>query len=701
MKRGYLSITLCTLLLASSSLLAKESNNKETQELETVTITSEKSSSNYLRASKPGINRNNIKIENIAKSIQVFNTDFINDYQAQSIEEIVTMSSNVVSLGDNNGRENVFAIRGFMNLPILRDGLNIDNAISNPEIYNLEQIEILKGPESLQFGEGGAGGIINLVKKKPNQKEQHTQIVLEANTESKYTTKLDIGGSLNENGSARYRLVSTYSKQNNYRNFNIPIERIFLAPSFAYDINNNHTFTFIAEYLNIDEPVDYGNIVTSKGKAASSYDSINSHPDDEMTSTQKILGFDFNSTFNTWNSSFKYRHVDYTLDMGDTHLPYSYNENTDTLTTFYSSMKIKNKEDIFQYTINKNLELLGTKHDISVGVDYKDLKQKSKSTYDYSALYVTDYSDQYFNYALSTAADHPNAITFGGNGFNINRYGGFVQDSIEFTDKFIANLGLRYDKIDIKADSDNKADKKNATTPSIGFVYKLNPQTTFYTSYSKSFNMQDIRYTDSNKNLLAPEEGIGYEAGIRQKFLDGNLNLSASIFKIEKENVPVYDSSTRSYNPSGIQESKGVEFDIKGEIQPGWSVIASYGYIHTNTDYISRTSNYNKEIVGVPKHSANLFTTYYLTSNMYIGAGARYIGKRYADYANSVKVDDSIVFDASLGYQQKDWNIKFAVKNIANKEYFESVGANGLGATNRNNYLGTPRAVYATFSYSF
>lgn len=256
------------------------------------------------------------------------------------------MSSNTVYLGDDNGRGSNFAMRGFSSSTILRDGFSLTNAISQPELYNLEKIEVLKGPDSLQFGESNPGGLINLVKKKPT-KETKGEIVLELNSNNSYSPKIDIGGSINEDGSARYRLVSVFKKDEGVKNYNNDNTKIFIAPTFAYDFNDNHTLTLISEYLEEENQLNYGTIIDSNGNIVSDLADISNHPDETIETKQKIYGFDFESNFDTWNSLLKFRHVESSFDIKDTYLPFTYNESTNEVTGYYASMKQENKENFY------------------------------------------------------------------------------------------------------------------------------------------------------------------------------------------------------------------------------------------------------------------------------------------------------------------------------------------------------------------
>ena len=145
-----LSICACAMLLTTSALLAQDKEKKETNKLQSVTIIGN-TSPKYISVEKPTITRSSVSLEETPKSIQVFNENFMKDYQPQFINDVVTLSSSTSYLGDDHGRQNMFAIRGFSGVPVLRDGFNLTHATANSELYNLERVEVLKGPDSIQF----------------------------------------------------------------------------------------------------------------------------------------------------------------------------------------------------------------------------------------------------------------------------------------------------------------------------------------------------------------------------------------------------------------------------------------------------------------------------------------------------------------------------------------------------------------------
>ncbi|PHO10531.1 TonB-dependent siderophore receptor [Malaciobacter canalis] len=688
-----LSISLCTILLASSPLLAnsKQTNKEKTKELDSVTIIGSETS-NYLTKEKPSLNRTNIDIENSAKSIQVFNQDLIQDAQIQNIEDIIQMSSNTTYQGDSHGRTTQIGMRGFSSVPILFDSLKITNKIAHPEIYNLERVEVLKGPDSLQYGESSPGGLVNLVSKKP-QKEASSEISLELTDNNSYTPKLDVTGSINEDGSLRYRLVSTLKYDEGYTNSNTDTNRVFLAPSIAYDFDENNTLTILAEYTDETSASAFGTYVNSKGKLVAPLKNTISNPDEEFKKTQKIVGFDFDSSFDTWNSNLRYRYIDYVGDNGNVHMPLSFNEATNTVNRAYAYQKQEFQEHVLQYTLNKQVNILDFKNNISAGIDYNKAYSKLDMFFDPFAAYNIDISHPDYE-SLTDLSDHSGAMNMSKDKTYVKSWGTFLQDSINLTDDLIFSAGVRYSE-----SKPQNGQRSEATTPSFGLVYKITPQTSIYTNYSESFNPNSAN--DIKGNILDPEEGKGYEIGVKQKLFNDNLHLTAAMFKIEKKNIALSDPNdptNQASIASGVQKSKGFEFDLSGQITSNWSIVASYGY----TDTKNKDNNDN-ELRNIPKHTANIFTTYNLTSlnlpNMYIGGGARYLGSRYADDANKIKFDSEIIYNATLGYKKGNYRVNFSVQNLTDEKYVD--GALSSNARGTRVYAGTARAVMASISYRF
>lgn len=685
-----LSIKLCAILLSSSALFAQEKQN--TTLLETITVNGT-SNSNYQSDEKANLNRTKISKEDMAKSIQTFNQNFIEDAQLQNIDDVITMSSNTIYTGSSHGRTNQISMRGFSGVPILLDGMKITNKIARPEIFAYESIEILKGPDSLQYGESSPGGLVNLVKKKPT-KNSLAQVELEANDNPSYSPKIDLGGALNNDKSLYFRLTSLLKYDEGWTNSNTDTNKIFVAPSLAYDINDNNTITFVTEYTDQTEPSDFGTYVNNKGKLIAPIKNMISHPDEEFEKTQKIAGFDLDSVFDTWNSNLKYRYIDYKGVNGDVHMPQRYNQVTNIVTRAYAYQKQEFQEHALQETINKEFDLFGKKNNLSIGADYNKAYSKTTMFYLPTVPYNINLSHPIYEH-LTSLSDHPNAMNMTTPKTNVESWGTFIQDNINLTDDLIFSAGVRYSE-----SKPQNGQRTDATTPSFGLVYHLSSQTSLYTNYSESFTPNSAM--DKNGKILDPETGKGYEFGVKQKLFDDKFDLTTAFFKIEKENIALADPNAPAVGgwsiSSGKQESQGFEIDLSGDITSNLSVIASYGYVDTK----NKDAN-NKDLRNIPNHTANLFTTYKLTAlnlpDYYIGGGAKYIGNKYADDANNIQLDSALIYNATIGYKKGNWKANLSVQNLTDEEYVD--GALASNAAGTRVYVGTPRTILATIGYKF
>ncbi|MCT7649172.1 TonB-dependent siderophore receptor [Aliarcobacter butzleri] len=592
-----LSIKLCAILLTNTALFAQEATI-----LEEITV-KESAYSKYQNEAKPELNRTQISKEDTAKSIQTFNKTFIEDAQLQSIEDIIEMSSNTVYTGDNHGRTNDISMRGFSGVPILLDGIRITNKLAHPEVYNIESIEILKGPDSLQYGQSSPGGLVNLVTKKPT-KESLAKIELEVSDNPSYSPKIDLGGAINEDKSLYFRLTSVLKYDEGWTNSNTDTNKVFIAPSLSYDINDNNVITFVTEYTNEKTPSSFGTYVNSKGELVASIKNMSSHPDEEFEKTQKIAGFDIDSIYDTWNSNFKYRYIDYEGENENVAFPFMYQEATGNLLRFFAIQNQKNQEHALQYTLNKETDIFGLNNKFSLGADYNKAYSETIMFADMTTFYPIYLANPNYE-SLTSLKDHPNATDMSTPKTSVESYGIFLQDHINLTDKLIFSTGIRYDEVKPK-----DSQKSDATTPQFGLVYHLTPETILFTNYSQSFTPTSRQ--DKAGNILDPEKGKGYEVGIKQKLFDDRFDLTTALFKIEKENVATLDingGNTFVYKASGKQESQGFEVDLSGDITSNLSLIASYGYTETKDKEIN-----NNDLVNIPNHTANIFATYKLAA---------------------------------------------------------------------------------------
>ncbi|MEM0910577.1 MAG: TonB-dependent receptor, partial [Pseudomonadota bacterium] len=642
----------------------------------------------------PNVTRAGIPIKDLSRSIQVFDSEFIEKFQPTDISEIITMSSNVVIDANGFGREVLFKSRGF-SAPVLQNGVKVALGIASFEPFNMERIEVLKGPDSINFGEAEPGGLINLVKKKPLY-EAHAQVAIDANSNPGYTLKTDFGGAINDEASLRYRVVGVFGDNERFRDYSSSEEKIFIAPTLAYDINENHTVTVWAEYLEEDEPWDIGVAISSSGDIAVPIDTILGHPDNSVYIDQISYGLDFDSQFSVWNTSLRYSRIENDFGWGQAYFPFEYVEEDGlafgflpvTANSFLRLPQDYNnflEIDLITFTANGEFELRGVKNRVSLGLDYKKRTRSQRIVSAFPPA-ILDLNNLVYEASLPDVEGVFTEYS------DEKQKGVFIQNHIDVNQNTILSLGLRYTDFEPSVLPGNAIEDTSETTPQIGLLYKVNENFNVYANYAESFTPNTA--FDTNGNILDPETGEGAEFGAKYIFND-SFTVNLAYFQIDKVNVAQTDPNDPIASiASGKQTSNGFEVDAIGNINEDWDIAASYGYVDTQ-------DSDNNDFAGTPKHTVNVFTTYRLTHfglpEFSIGGGLRYIGDQFANAANSFRLDSTIVLNANVSYTNGPWTGILSVKNLTDEEYVENVN----GFLNASSEAGEPRVVYLSVIYDF
>ncbi|MBE9170516.1 TonB-dependent receptor [Pleurocapsales cyanobacterium LEGE 06147] len=289
------------------------------------------------------------------------------------------------------------------------------------------------------------------------------------------------------------------------------------------------------------------------------------------------------------------------------------------------------------------------------------------------------------------------------------RVGIYLQDQISFTENLILLGGLRYDNVDqdlnisgLAFGNIDQSQNPDAFTPRIGLVYQPIPTVSLYTSYSQSFTPGTE--TSAEGDFLEPEEGEGFEVGIKAEIIPNQLIATLAYFDITRQNVaspdPDFPGLNNVFVATGEQNSQGIEFDLTGEILPGWRAIASYAYIDAEVteDEVIPIGN---DLVGIPEHSASLWTTYTLqTGNLEglgFGIGFNFVGERPGDLDNSFQLDDYFLTNAAIFYERENLRLAVNFKNIFDVDFIQGTPFSRL----RNIEVGEPFTVIGSVSVQF
>ncbi|MCS3409848.1 TonB-dependent siderophore receptor [Serratia sp. AKBS12] len=649
--------------------------------------------------------RSETSLLNVPQAVDVVPKQVLVDQAVGSLDEALYNVSGITQSNTLGGTQDAVMKRGFGDN---RDGSVLRDGVRSIQARNFtpttERVEVLKGPASMLYGMGEPGGMINMIGKKP-QLQQHTHVEGWGSSFHGGGGQLDLTGPLGTSGFA-YRMIVDHDETDYWRNFGRNRQTV-IAPSLMW-YGENTTVRLAYEHMEYLTPFDRGTIIDSRtGKPVNtprdrrfdeSYNATRGDQDSVTLQIEQVLN-------ERWKSAFTYAYNRNSYSDNQARAT-ALNPDTGALTRQAdATADAVSHANALQLTLNGDVDWGRVNHQLLFGFDFEDSRtyrgdmiRGSKSS-DFNI-----YNPVYGQMPASTAVSAKDSDQRE----NLTSYGWFMQDSIQLTDKWLVMGGLRYDSFDVFAGKGrpfvtNTDSSDSKLVPRGGVVYKVTPYLSLYGSYTESFKPNSSIATQIGS--LPPEQGKAWEVGSKVELPNG-ITGTLALFDITKRNVMVselVDGETVT-RTAGRVRSQGVELDVAGNISENLSVIGSYAY--TDARVVDDPDNKGKEMTNVARHTASLFMTQNLGSpGLYsgdavrIGAGARYVGRRPGNAANSFYLDHYTVADAFAAYTMpvNGYRVKWQlnVKNLFDKTYYPSSGGDLRIA------VGEPREVVLRASVDF
>ncbi|WP_415878261.1 TonB-dependent receptor [Methylomonas sp. TEB] len=680
-------------LLPLVSLSSHIVQASDTIELAPVVVKSTRTAADPVYGSSRTTTKLDAPLRDVPQAVQIVTKKLIHEQGALEMKDVLRNVSGVAP-AQGEGRRDQFFIRGFdASRDMLVDGMRDDSPYFR-DLGNVERVEVLKGPAAVLYGRGSAGGVINRVTKKPVAKPLR-EIAVNGGSYDQRRVDLDLGDALGSQ--AAFRITGAYEASDSFRDV-VDSERFALAPSFGWSMGVNTTFLLQAEYLHQNRTPDRG-IPSVNGRPADVpvHNFYGEHYDFATTDAGNIR-FNVEHAVNdklTLRNNFQFSAVD--LDAANTRTLGLINNNTQVRRqiTYYPQDQINylNQTEAV-YKLDTGL----LQHTLLGGVEFGYQTRNLLAAGQITSPVSLQNPQQ-----VLAKPDMATLPAFIDNDFTARTVGVYTQDLVSLGQHWKALAGVRFDNFE--QEQDNHLTKLNQRrtdpvwSPRVGVVYQPNEAHALYGNVSRSFQPvgNDFFFNGSDLDKIEPLESLQYEVGTKSEWLDDRLTSTVALYQITQRNVVTRDPS----DPAGLrnvqtgeQQSRGLEVDLSGTLLPGWEVFGSY------TLNIARITESNNFAVGnrpanIPRHAANLWTTYALGYGFSIGGGAFYVGDRYALEDNTVQLPSYVRFDAMLGYKYKRWELRLNVNNLGDRTYYESA--------NNNNQIqpGTPRTVLLSAKVAF
>jgi len=632
-----------------------------------------------------GAMRTSTSLLDTAQSVTVISDIIINEQLATTLGEVLSNDASLTAGSKQRNRE-VFNLRGFelsSSTGYLRDGHQHWSHYQQP-IEILQQVEVIKGPSSILYGQSGPGGLINMVTKKPTAQ---TLFNASADVDQHGSTRfmLDASGALTDAEDLRARGILVKQDVDYWREYqngeNRERDRFLGAFIVDYDISDNALVRVHYDRTDDEAGLDTGAWIDDNANVIGDDKTIRDMSWAFTDITVENAGIDFKVFLNdNWQVKLGYNEQTFERQRFESapRKPGNFVEGDSYESRPYDRFDDWQFKTAFIDFIGE-FETAGVHHQLLIGANSLDYYYGQRRT-----------SADSFNFIAGQAEPNRPTVSYKTDDTisetEYDYYGIYVQDLITFSPQWQLSLGGRYDK-QTREDANNES-----FVPKVGVLYHPNASATVYASYSEGFEPQGsdtlVNEDDINNGMkLDAVTSEQKEIGVKWQLFDDRLMLSGALFDISKNgtlvtetlDIPVGDLISET-NQIGEQRHKGVELTAQGAATDRLFVMASTMYLDANYERDEELEG--KRPTDAPKWSASLWTRYELNDAIAFNAGAFYEGERFADSANTITKDAYTRVDVGATYKLKvsktDVNLRLNIENLFDEDYLAGGGTNNV-----------------------
>ncbi|AUJ13198.1 TonB-dependent siderophore receptor [Xanthomonas oryzae pv. oryzae] len=648
----------------------------------------------------------------VPQSVQVLPRELIDDQAARQITDLYRSISGI-SFFSYAG----VTLRGFRQENVLYDGLRSDPyaGFSVPQLFNIERVEVLKGPAGALYGSGEPGGVINYVTQKPGHQAAR-RVELQVGNQSFGAASFEATGPVREDGRIRYRIGAYADGEDGFR-WNTDSQSQIGDASVAFDIGNTGELTL--QYTDITQnlggnrlrgvPVDNaGNFLTDRRWN-------HNEPTDFLDMRAKVAFAQYRfAPSSAWNVDMALRwfkndeHQIYHEPMG------LIDRNRDG-TAEWMTRQLRNQyrdNDAISSNVNAVLRTsTGTiEHKLLMGADsYRldaNFRAQTANTADTGRVRGPVPGIDLLNpvYGRSGFYDYGlDSLPWRATSTRSQRYGTYLQDELTLTSRWYAMAGLRWDGFKDDNLLDGSRVTGNDLSWRVGSTFVLREGINAYASYASGFLPQDAANQDSSAGgPFAPERSTQWEVGLKTALNDGGLTFNTALYRIERSNIVQANGrivdGVNQLSALGLVRSEGLEGDVLADLTERWVLNLTYAYndarvLDAGTNGITNASG--NRFANAPRNTFGLWTRYDLPAwRSAIAFGADYVGERVS--LDGQRVKPYAIYDISWQTHWDAWKLQINIKNLFDKVYAVS-GFN----TRAGHFPGEPRRIYAQLAYRF
>ena len=625
-----------------------------------------------------------------------------------TVQDAVTRSPGITFIGNPGDGGTGLSARGFTghgSVMTLFDGARLYTGAGTQTFpvdpWMVEQIDVIRGPASVLYGEGATGAVINVIPKKPFTGDIHNRLRLGYGSWDRQQLGLDSGGSLSERLS--YRLTLNQQAGNGWVD-RTGSRSLALSAALRFDASDDLSFT-LAHERGDAQPANYYGTPLIDGHYRSSLrkKNYNIHNDvqryhDEWT--RFSTDWAVNDQLSASNQLYYIKSRRHWRNAEN----YSWDADREQLER-QSYLEIKhNQEQIGdRQTFTFDHSLFGLASKTLVGVEYNKVRFNVDSNRPYNDV-GGDYIDPWQptpGWFHSDSPTRPQTLS------TTHTFALFAENRLQLTERLSLVTGVRRDQNHI--DRDNLIDGSRSDRSlqggnwRAGLVFAVTDDLSLYGQYSTSEdgvdNLVSLSPTQMDYDLTEAKQT---ELGLKQRFWEGRGEWTLAAFHIVKKKLLLDDPITHEAQQAGQQTSDGLEASLELALGQQWQVSANASLVRAQYDDFDEVvdgvaqDRAGNRPANVPRRTANLWLTKGFGQQVEAGIGARYVDERYADSANGQRAPGFTVVDANIGWQVlPDVRLGLQVNNLFDREYVASVFSGEQWV------MGAPRSYFATVDYTF
>ncbi|MEM1411897.1 MAG: TonB-dependent siderophore receptor [Pseudomonadota bacterium] len=696
----------------------RETNAEAPQEIEEVVVTGQLSRFSALKADTPIIES--------ARSLSIETEQQIIDKGFLVLDDAFAYSAGVTAepFGFATRSDSV-AVRG-LQVPQYQDSLqslfgNFNNA--RPDIYTLEQVEVLKGPASVLFGRGSPGGLVNVISKRPRETADQ-EFILELGNFNRVQLAFDSTGPLSANGDWLYRLVAVYRDTDTQVDF-VSDETIVVAPSITWRPTEATDITFLVNYRDTESDTAAqflpreGTLVPAPNGAFVDFGHYSGDPDynryDADTTAVTLLA---NHEFNRiWSLELTSRYTDGSADYQQTWGSFLFSlatpndlqrwvfnedgtlyEDGTVPRTFFRSdasseqfaVDTRLRADFFSGSIE---------HNLLIGAQYQDITN-SEAGYNayalgyniftgqpsapfFDAFWINMFDPQYGNIPDQALFD---SLLMVEPDQNTDDFGLYINDQLSIGN-WRLTLGVRYDST--TTDTGVARAEDDEWSYATGLLYQFDSGWSPYASFATSF--EPVVGDNGAGEPLRPQEGEQVEIGVKYEPQGFPALFTLAAFDLRQTNLPDPANLPGEFEQQrGEAKVRGVEFEgqaFLGNVQ-----------LELNLTWLDTESANGFRLASVPEQSASAWALWRPSGTLdgfRLGGGVRYVGENYGGF-DIIRTPSYTLGDLLIGYSWRDLDFALNVRNVTDEEYLSTCLAQ------RNDcFPGDRRTVVGRVAYRF